>query len=568
MSDSRPVISVRAKDRADYEAMHKDYSESIDAIERAIAVLKKETADVPQAAFVQLKVLSQHASLIPEDAQKAINKFLQQDPSLVEENLDAGLVAGAPEANAYDFQSGGIIEMLEKLLDKFMDKRTTLEKEELSSKSAYNVMVIDLKGQIAQAEQDLAEKKALKAQKLEDKAAKEAQLAETISTMNADKKYLADVTAECAQKTSDFEGRQALRAQEIATIEKAIEIISSDTVSGAAEKHLPSLLQKKAAGALVQLRASGGGPSQLKASQFLRDQAQRLQSHVLLSVAERVEDDPFKKVKRMIKELIVKLMEEAGEEANHKAYCDAELATNAQTRKEKTEEIEMLTAEIDQLQASIAQLAEDIKELNDAVAALDKAMSQATKIRSEEKAKNTETTASLMSSQKAVTSALAMLKEFYANAADATALVQAKQPDIFDSPEKGMQGQSTGVIGILEVILSDFARLEAETTAAERQAQKEYDAFMTDSSADKAAKNADIDFKTEKMTDQKKTLKTNELDKADTQEELDAAMAYFDKLKPSCVSAGVDYDERVEQRKAEIQSLKEALQILNGEDIP
>merc|ERR1719443_1508656 len=396
--DIKAATAVRAKDRADYEAMHQDYSESIDAIERAIDVLKKQSADVPQAAFVQLKVLSQHASLIPEDAQKAINKFLQQDPSLVEENLDAGLVAGAPEANAYDFQSGGIIEMLEKLLDKFMDKRTTLEKEEMSSKSAYDVMVIDLKGQITQAEQDLAEKQKLRAQKLEEKATKEAELAETISTLNEDKKYLADVTAECAKKTSDFNDRQALRAQEIATLEKAIEIISSDTVAGAAEKHLPSLLQTKA-GALVQLRASGRGADQLKASQFLRDQAKRLQSSVLLSVAERVEDDPFKKVKRMIKELIVKLMEEAGEEANHKAYCDAELATNAQTRKEKTEEIEMLTAEIDQLQASIAQLAEDIKELNDAVAALDKAMAQATKIRSEEKAKNTETTADAVAAE-------------------------------------------------------------------------------------------------------------------------------------------------------------------------
>merc|ERR1719261_2206022 len=117
-------------------------------------------------------------SLIPEEAQKAINTFMQQDPAEVEENLDAGLVAGAPEANAYDFQSGGIIEMLEKLLDKFMDKRTTLEKEEMSSKSAYDVMVIDLKGQITQAEQDLAEKQKLRAQKLEEKADKEAELAE------------------------------------------------------------------------------------------------------------------------------------------------------------------------------------------------------------------------------------------------------------------------------------------------------------------------------------------------------------------------------------------------------
>merc|ERR1719171_3487819 len=160
---------------------------------------------------------------------------------------------------------------------------------------------------------------------------------------------------------------------------------------------------------------------------------------------------------------------------------------------------------------------------------------------------------------------MAVLKEFYASAAEATALVQ--QPEIFDSPEKGQQGAATGIIGMLEVILSDFARLEAETTAAEKKAQKEYDEFMTDSEADKAAKNADIDFKTDKMKEEDKTLQTKKLDKADTQEELDAAIAYFDRLKPDCVSPGLSYEERVAQRRAEIQSLKEALQILGGETI-
>ena len=55
------------------------------------------------------------------------------------------------------------------------------------------------------------------------------------------------------------------------------------------------------------------------------------------------------------------LMEEAGAEANHKVFCDSELPTNAPTRKEKTEQVDMLTADIDELQASIAQLAEDTK---------------------------------------------------------------------------------------------------------------------------------------------------------------------------------------------------------------
>merc|ERR1719449_473426 len=180
----------------------------------------------------------------------------------------------------------------------------------------------------------------------------------------------------------------------------------------------------------------------------------------------------------MIKDLIVRLMEEANEEAEHKGWCDTELSTNEQTRKEKTSAVETLHAEIDELQASIAKLTEDIGELSKAVSELDAAMAKATKLRTAEKAKNSETIADSQEAQTAVAQALTVLKEFYAKAAEATSLLQ-QQPEIFDSPYKGMQSENGGVVGMLEVIESDFARLEADTKAAEATAQKEYDTFMT-----------------------------------------------------------------------------------------
>merc|ERR1711988_1133890 len=131
----------------------------------------------------------------------------------------------------------------------------------------------------------------------------------------------------------------------------------------------------------------------------------------------------------------------------------------------------------------------------------------------------------------------------------------------------GMQSENGGVIGMLEVIQSDFARLEAETKAAEATAQKEYDEFMTTSKVDKASKQKDIEHKTAKKQDQSQALTVKSEDLEGTQKELDAALAYFDKLKPSCVDAGVSYEDRVTRRKEEIQSLQEALRILNGEDL-
>merc|ERR1719335_1666541 len=224
----------------------------------------------------------------------------------------------------------------------------------MNSKHAYDMLMQDLNAQIAQAEKDRSEKAATKAAKLQAKADAEGDLKDTTTTKNADSKYLADLTATCEQKASDFESRQQLRADEIVAIEKAIEIISSGAVSGNADKHLPAMLEKSKS--FAQLRADLSTQTQARVAQYLSSRGKQLNSRVLSTLAARVAADPFKKVKKMIKDLIVRLMEEVNEEAEHKGWCDTELSTNEQTRKEKTEAVETLHAEIDQLEASIAKL--------------------------------------------------------------------------------------------------------------------------------------------------------------------------------------------------------------------
>merc|ERR1719515_234076 len=139
-----------------------------------------------------------------------------------------------------------------------------------------------------------------------------------------------------------------------------------------------------------------------------------------------------------------------------------------------------------------------------------------------------------------------------------------------------MGGESGGVVGMLEVIQSDFARLETDTKAAEAEAQRQFDEFTSESAVNRASMTKDVEHKTTtKDVEHKTTTKTNnegaltskKADLEGTQHELDAALAYYDKLKPSCVDAGVSYDDRVARRKEEIESLQEALRILNGEDI-
>merc|ERR1719235_441199 len=244
--DLKAATNVREIEKADYDALHKDYSESVDALERAIEVLKKQAYDRKQASFAQVAKSLKSLDLIPKEAKRALDVFLAQDP-------DETLAVSAPEANAYEFQSQGIIDMLNKLLDKFIDERTTLEKEESDSVHAFQMLSQDLNNAITHSTAAREEKAATKAKKLQAKADAEGSLVDTTTTRDDDSKYLEDLVATCEQKASDFESRQKLRAEEIEAVTKAIEIISSSAVKGNSEKHLPQLLQKKTA-ALAQLR--------------------------------------------------------------------------------------------------------------------------------------------------------------------------------------------------------------------------------------------------------------------------------------------------------------------------
>jgi len=552
--DKAKANEERAAEKSDYQTLHNDYSESIDALGRAIQVLKQQSGNTAQSLLQKVVSLNR----VPASAKRTILAFLatseEQDPMAV----------SAPQANAYEFQSGGVVSMLEKLEDKFKKELDTLEKEELNGKHAHEMQIQELVDSIDAGTGERDEKTKTKATRANDEASAKGDLAQTETDKAADEKYLKDLVTECDQKSKDFESRQMLRKEEIEAINKAIEIMLSGAVSGAGEKHLPQLVQTDDSFSL--LRSSSDSPLKKRAMEYLQQKAMTSKSHLLLLVAQKM-SGPFDKVKKMIKDMIVKLMEEATEESEHKGWCDTEMTTNKQTREDKADQVSTLTAESEELSAKIAKLGTEMAELSDAIAEIDAAVAEATELRTKEKAKNAVTVQEAKEAQVAVAKALTVLNDFYAKAAEATAFVQQTPPATFDGAYKGQQSSSTGVIGMLEVIESDFARLEAETSTSESEAADEFQRFSDDSSQDKAVKNMDLENKGKDKATAESDLLATKKDLEATQAELDAALAYYDKLKPSCVDAGLSYEDRVRQREEEIQSLQEALKILSGDDI-
>merc|ERR1719230_1426239 len=64
------------------------------------------------------------------------------------------------------------------------------------------------------------------------------------------------------------------------------------------------------------------------------------------------------------------------------------------------------------------------------------------------------------------------------------------------------------------------------------------------------------------LSNQETSLEEKKTDLDGETKELEAAMAYWEKLKPQCVDAVESYEDRVARRRDEIASLQEALKIL------
>lgn len=546
-AEAKNATEVRRKEKADYDAQHQDLSESIDACKRAIQELKARSAAVPQA-LLQVRGLLRAAP-----AAAALDSLLALGASQ------------APEASAYESQSGGVVAVLANLASEFQAELLAAEKAEVNVKSSFELLAQQLADDVGSYGDDVAQKTAERAARLELAGVSTGELHATEASKAEDEKTLSDTQAECQVRAEEFEKNQVTRADEIKAIEQALEILSSSDVAGNAKTYLPTLVQVRPAGAtaLAQLRsrARAQPEARQRAVELLQARAASLGSRYLALAAARAAADPFAKVTQLIKGLIAKLTEQANGEADHHAYCQTELATNKQTRDDAAAQAERLAAEAEQLEARAAELASELQDLSTQLAELRSHQEQATKLRGEEKATNSQTVVDAKAAQGAVEAATKVLRDYYSKAAEASLLQAGARP------YTGMQAASTGVLGLLEVVLSDFARLEAETSSAEDEAAASFERFMAESDEAVAVKQTTASHHEQSRLQAEERARDLQRELELTQEGLDKALEYYEKLKADCVETGLSYEERVRAREAEVQSLREALSILDQQDL-
>merc|ERR1719443_1395462 len=376
----------------------------------------------------------------------------------------------------------------------------------------------------------------------------------------------------CKQKTLEFKGRTKLRGDEITAITEAMEILQSDLGQAVQKMELNQQSLTVPAVAFIQLSASRGisllATRATVSQRFLTGQEILAEARAAAAAGQ---PDPFKNVRKMINDMIARLLQEAAEEAEHKGWCDTEMGKSELQKTQKEKEVKSLTSKIEEMTAQVAQLDDEIRQLTKEIADAEAADLEATTVRSAEKKASLASIKEYEDAQSLLQNAMTVLQEFYGAPKSFVQVDESVEdsaapqpPPTHDSYEKK---DASGVLGILEISLSDFARLETETKSAEAQAEAEYQKLMKGSAVRKATLNKDLEYKQVEKQMLEGNVQRSQSDLQGFQSELSAVVQYIEKLTPSCTNTADSHDVRKERREAEIKSLQEALAILNNEGL-
>merc|ERR1719263_575147 len=299
---------------------------------------------------------------------------------------------------------------------------------------------------------------------------------------------------------------------------------------------------------------------------ILKNLGQVHHSFAFAQMASMAASDPFVKIRGLIEDMIAKLLKEAQEEATQKAFCDAEMGKSKTSQAEKTATLDKLGARIDGATSTIAENTESIKTLEAEVAEIDKAQAEATAIRTKENEDYLVASKDFKDSAEAVAKAIEVLKNFYEGSfiqVSTKTQLKSKQPELGGAKSD----IASTIISVLEMSEEDFTTLLAETEATEDEAAKAYEALTKENKLSKVTKETEAKGKASEVKSLTVQLEHSKEDHGSVSADLDAVLAYIDKLKPQCEEKAMSYEEKKAKREAEIAGLKEALEILSGDGL-
>jgi len=541
------AISLRSEEHADFLETEKEMLATVDSLNAATSELKKSLGFVQLTPTAQQGLDSVLASLgqivdadfVTHEQRDKVQAFLQAQ----EDAQDSLTIKteGGPDA---------IIGTLEDMTARAEGTLGNTRKGEMEGAHASAMLKQGIENEISSMKEELSESTKSKQANAEAKAGAEKDLAIEKKGLAEDEKYLRDLKMGCQSRASEFEVESKDANAELGALGKAKGILS---------KKFSSLIETRE---MVKVRSAQDDEqddARVRALRHIQQLGQQYHSTMLVALAYRAAADPFVKVRGMVESMIDKLMQEAAEEASQKAFCDEEIGKSKKSQADKSESLAKLQSRLDKAESATASSTELVATLSREIKDIDAGVADATAVRNKEKAEFLAHEKDMSESEEACAAAIAVLREYY----EGTSLVQVKS-----STKRAMaktSGDGSGILGVLEVAESDFARSLAEARTTEESSTEGYEKMMQENKMLKATKGVEVKGKQSELKRLKTSLSESNEDKESVGAELSAVNDYLDKLKPQCETKVPSYEEVKAKRDAEIQGLKEALDLLSGD---
>merc|ERR1719163_1046708 len=473
----------------------------------------------------------------------------------------------------YKARSGKIQEILADMLQTFEDNLRDAEKKEEDSLSTYNKLSEQKNSQLQAAQDALTSGDAEGGARSLSIEESQEEVDSLTAQVTADEGYIQQAEDSYAVKMTEWKERKRLRTEEIASIEKAIAILTSDEARDTMSSSF------KSQGNLLQINEVQQQCQARKVAEHIRVLAGKHQDVRLaaLSVSMRFRaKGHFDEVVDGIDKIISDLHKENDMDLKVKEDCENDRNKNTKMAKNAAYEIDVETAlivrkeaDIDAKNAEIARLTEEKKDLQ-------LQRDEATVNRAKQAKEYAEAKATDEAAVGLIGKAKDALAKFYTDNNLALAQLKAGQPEVvageapppppttWSEPYGGAKGETNGIQSIMQMCLDDVNKDIKTATEEENKSIADYDNFMAESKAQIEKIDSDVTDLEGEIGDAELAIKDSRAERADKKKLMEESLMYLRSIAEGCDFMAANFELRKANREAETDGLLEAEAALTG----
>jgi len=575
------ATAVRSEEKSRFDSDSSELKTNLAAMAKAISAIEKG-----MGGFLQTTA----ASTLRNFALNT-NKIADAD----RQDLLAFLSANSDYAPA----SGEIVGILKQMHDEMSADLKDSIASEAAAVKAFDALVAAKKKEVNALTKMIEEKLERSGNLAVEIQEMKNDLGDTAEGLEEDKKFLADMDKNCELKQKLYEENVKYRMQELAALADTIKVLNDDDALELFKKALPG------AASFLQVEVS---TSQMKSQALGMINALRRQRRSpkldFIALSLQGKKIGFAKVIKMIDELAAELKKDQLDDDSKKEYCAAEFDSADDKKKVLEKSISDLKTSIADAEEGITTTTAEIDALEDGIKALDKSVAEATEQRKEENSEYTASMASNSAAKELLEFAKNRLNKFYNpklyKAPEKKQLTEEEQatlaaggtlapteapggiagtgiglvqtatappppPESFDGYSKKSE-ESNGIISMMDLLIKDLDKEINESELTEKDAQEDYETFMTDSADKRAQDSKTLTDKEGALASLKGGLEEDKGSLSSTTKELSATNQYIHTLHLECDWLIKYYDMRKEARANEIDALGKAKAVLSGAD--